>query len=114
MLNQSLEPVAPLGRRDITRLIVAAVALVVILTGILGIDVFPQPLRIDVGSVETADIVAPRPLEYVSDIRTKKLRDAAREGVEPQYDYTTERGIELANEQLRLFDQRVRPIDEAF
>jgi membrane-associated HD superfamily phosphohydrolase len=86
MLNQAIEPVVPLSRRDVTRLGGAALALVVILTVILGIDVFPKPLRIEVGSVATADIVAPRPLSYVSDVRTKELQAAAREKVDPQYD----------------------------
>jgi hypothetical protein len=114
MLNQSLEPVAPLSRRDVARLLVAAVVLIVMLTAILGVDVFPQPLRIGVGSVATADIVAPRATEYESKVLTDKLRSAARDAVENQYDFTTEGAIAAAKEQLRLFDQRVRPIDQAF
>ena len=114
MLNQAIEPVVPLSRRDVTRLGSAALALVVILTVILGIDVFPKPLQIEVGSVATADIVAPRPLSYVSDVRTKELQAAAREAVDPQYDYTTAGAVEIAKEQLRLFDQRVLPVDQAF
>ena len=114
MLSQSLEPVAPLSRRDVVRLAVATVALVVVLTAILGVDVFPQPLRIGVGSVATADIVAPRPLEYTSDVRTRRLQDEARAGVDLQYDFTIDRGATVAEDQLRLFDQRVRPIDQAF
>ncbi|HET9346353.1 MAG TPA: HDIG domain-containing protein [Candidatus Limnocylindrales bacterium] len=114
MLNRSLQPVAPLSRRDVARLAVAAVALVVILTTILGADFFPEPLQIEVGSVATADIVAPRPLEYTSEVRTRKLQEAAREDVDLQFDFTTARAIDVAEEQLRLFDQRVRPIDQAF
>jgi hypothetical protein len=114
MLNQSLQPVAALSRRDLARLGVAAVILIVILTAILGADFFPQPLKIDVGSVATADIVAPRPLEYVSQVRTKKLQDAAREGIDLQYDFTTERAVSVAEDQLQAFDQRVQTIDQAF
>jgi cyclic-di-AMP phosphodiesterase PgpH len=114
MLNQAVEPVGPLSRRDASRIGIAAVVLVVILTAILGADVFPQPLRIDVGSVATADVVAPRPADYVSKVETDKLQNAARDAVEPQYDYTTTGAIEIAKEQLRLFDQRVQPIDQAF
>jgi cyclic-di-AMP phosphodiesterase PgpH len=114
VLNPSLEHGAPLSRRDVARLAVAAVGLVVILTAILGADFFPQPLRIGVGSVATADIVAPRPLEYTSEVRTEKLRAAARDAVDQQYDFTTDRAAEIADDQLRLFDQRVRPIDQAF
>ncbi|MFL5725796.1 MAG: HD family phosphohydrolase [Chloroflexota bacterium] len=114
MLNQPQEPAAPLSRRDVTRLGVAAVGLILILTAILAADLFPQPLKIKVGDVATADIVAPRALEYESKVRTNKLRTAARDAVDPQYDFTTEHAIEIAREQLRLFDQRVRPIDQAF
>jgi putative nucleotidyltransferase with HDIG domain len=114
MLNQATEPVGPLSRRDASRLLVASVVLVVILTAILGVDVFPKPLQIDVGSVATADILAPRPADYVSDVRTKKLQAAARDAVEPQYDYTTQGAIGIAKEQLKLFDQRVQPIDQGF
>src|SRR3954471_6468473 len=114
MLNQSLEPTAPLTPRDITRLAIAALGLIVILTAILAADFFPQPLKIAVGDVATADIGAPRALEYESKVKTDKLRTAARDGVDPQYDFTTEHAIEIAKEQLRLLDQRVSPIDQAF
>jgi putative nucleotidyltransferase with HDIG domain len=114
MLNQAVDPVGPLSRRDVSRLGVATIALVVILTAILGVDVFPQPLKIEVGSVATADILAPRPADYVSQVETAKLQTAARDAVDPQYDFTTQGGVEIAKEQLRLFDQRVQPIDQAF
>jgi putative nucleotidyltransferase with HDIG domain len=114
MLNQALEPAATVGRRDVARLGIAAVVLVVILTAILGADFFPEPLEVRVGSVATADIVAPRALKYESKVRTEKLQDEARAGVQPQYDYTTDRAVEISREQLRLFDQRVAPIDQAF
>ena len=50
----------------------------------------------------------------MSDVRTKELQAAAREKVDPQYDYTTAGAVEIAKEQLRLFDQRVLPVDQAF
>jgi putative nucleotidyltransferase with HDIG domain len=114
MLSQSLDPVTPLSRRDVTRLAVAALVLIAILTAVLGADFFPEPLKIGVGSVATADIVAPRPLEYESKVQTRKLQEAARAGVDLQYDYTTDRAISIADDQKRLFDQRIRPIDQAF
>ncbi|HEX5015676.1 MAG TPA: HDIG domain-containing protein [Candidatus Limnocylindrales bacterium] len=114
MLNQSVESVAPLARRDVARLAVAAIALIVILTTILGVDVFPQPLSVEVGGVATADIVAPRPLEFISKVRTEALQDAARKEVDQQYDFTTARGIQVAKDQLAALDQRVAPIDRAF
>jgi putative nucleotidyltransferase with HDIG domain len=114
MLTQRLDELTGPGRRDIARLGIAAIALIVVLTAILGADFFPQPLRISVGSVAAADIVAPRAQEYVSAIETNRLRDEARDAVEQQYDYTSDRAMATAEDQLRLFAQRVRPVDQAF
>ena len=115
MLTQRLDDLSGPGRRDIVRLGIVAAALIVILTAILGADFFPQPLRIAVGSVATArhhraacDRVRQR------DPDRSACQDAARDAVEPQYDYTSARAIDVAAEQLRLFALRVRPVDQAF
>jgi hypothetical protein len=114
MLGERLEGLTAFSRRDVARLAVAGIGLVVVLTMIMGADFFPQPLRLSVGSVAAADIVAPRADEYVSEVETKKLQDAARNAVDPVYDYTTEKAIATAEQQLRRFEQNVRPIDQAF
>jgi membrane-associated HD superfamily phosphohydrolase len=114
MLTQRLDEIASATRRDAVRLGIAAAALVLVLTAILGANFFPQPLRIDVGDVAAQDILAPRAIEYVSDVLTAEKRQAAAEGVEPVYDYTPEKAAAIADQQLRTFDRQVRPVDQAF
>ena len=114
MLTQRLEEIAAFTRRDAARLGISAIALVVVLTAIMGVDFFPQPLRIAVGGVAASDIVAPRALEYVSDVQTEARRAEARERVEAIYDYTTEKAIRIAGQQLAKFEQLARPVDQAF
>jgi hypothetical protein len=114
MLTQRLEEIAAFTRRDAVRLGIAAVAMIVVLTAIMGADFFPQPLRIAVGGVATTDIVAPRALEYISDVETEARRTDARSNVEAVYDYTTEKAIRIAGQQLAKFEQLVRPVDQAF
>jgi putative nucleotidyltransferase with HDIG domain len=101
-------------RRDLSRLVVAAILLVAVLTGIFALDLFPQPLVIEVGDVAKADIVAPRADQYVSEIQTQADKDAASKAVEPVYDYTTEKAIRIAGVQLAAFGRLVAPIDTAF
>jgi hypothetical protein len=114
MLTQRLEEIAAFTRRDAARLGIAAIALVVVLTAIMGADFFPQPLRVEVGGVAVADIAAPRAHEYVSDVETEARREAARRDVEAVYDYTTEKAIRIAGQQLARFEQLARPVDQAF
>ena len=89
-------------------------ALIVLLATILGVDFVPQRLQVSVGTVAAADIVAPRADEYVSDVETNLRKAAARAGVEPVYDFTTAKASATAEKQLREFELRVRPIDQAF
>jgi putative nucleotidyltransferase with HDIG domain len=114
MLTQRLEEIGAITRRDAIRLGIAAAALVVILTGILGASFFPQPLRLEVGDVASVDIVAPRATEYVSDVLTAEKRQEAADAVEPVYNYTPEKAAAIADQQLRKFELQVRPIDQAF
>jgi putative nucleotidyltransferase with HDIG domain len=114
MLTQHLDAIAAGTRRDIVRLGIAAAAFVVVLTAILGANFFPQPLRIEVGDVAGADIVAPRATEYVSDVLTAQKRQEAADAVEPVYSYTPEKAAAIAEQQLRKFELLVRPVDQAF
>jgi putative nucleotidyltransferase with HDIG domain len=114
MLTQRLEGVAAFSRRDAARLGTAALALVVVLTLILGADFFPQPLRIAVGTVATSDIVAPRAHEYISEVETEARREEARRSVDLVYDFTTESAIRIAGQQLARFELLARPVDQAF
>jgi hypothetical protein len=94
---------------------VIAGILVLVLTAILGADtLLSQGRRLELGQPAPADIVAPRPGEVVSEVRTAEARAAARDAVPDQYDYTTANAIRIAAAQQTLFEQRVAPIDAVF
>jgi putative nucleotidyltransferase with HDIG domain len=112
--QQAAEASATFTRRDLARLIVAAVLLVAALTGIFSLDLFPQRLVIDVGDVAAADITAPRIGSYISKIQTQEAKDAASAAVEPVYDFTDEKAIGIARVQLAAFERLVAPVDAAF
>ena len=114
MLTQRLEEIAAYTRRDIARLGLSAVFLVLGLTAIFAADIFPQRVQATLDTVARADILAPRADSYVSDINTAAARKEAADRVDPQYDYSTEKAIPIANRQLQAFDERVAPIDQAF
>jgi putative nucleotidyltransferase with HDIG domain len=114
MLTQRLEEIAAYTRRDIARLGLSAVFLVLGLTAIFAADIFPQRVQATLDTVARADILAPRADSYVSDIKTAAARKEAADRVDPQYDYSTEKAIPIANRQLQAFDERVAPIDQAF
>jgi putative nucleotidyltransferase with HDIG domain len=114
MLTQRLEEIAAYTRRDIARLGLSAVFLILALTAIFAADIFPQRVQATLDTVARADILAPRADSYVSDIKTAAARKEASDRVDPQYDYSTEKAIPIANRQLQAFDERVAPIDQAF
>ncbi len=114
MLAQRAEDVVAFTRRDAGRLAVAAVVLILGLTAILGADLVPQRVTLDVGDVASTDIVAPRALTFTSEILTEEARQAARDAVPPQYDYTTEKAIAVAGEQLSRFDRAIALLERAF
>ena len=59
-------------RRDAVRLFVAAAVLVVGMTAILSIDIFPTRFVAQVGQVSDRDVKAPRSLVYVSPVATHR------------------------------------------
>jgi putative nucleotidyltransferase with HDIG domain len=101
------------SRRELARLLVAFGGLVIVMTLILGLDLSPG-LSLKVGDLAPSDIAAPRALNFTNDLLTDQARQAARDNVDPQYDYTTERAIAIAAEQLSAFTRRVAPFDSAF
>ncbi len=103
-----------LTRREAGRLVVAAVALIVAMTAILGADLAPQQVDLQVGDLVPADIVASRALTFESEVLTEKARQAAADEVPPQYDFTTERAITIAAGQAEKFNIAVRLLDTAF
>ena len=101
------------NRRELARLLVAATSLVIFMALTLGIDLSPG-LDLKVGEIAPGDIRAPRALNFTNEILTAEARKAARDAVPPQYDYTSERAITIAAEQLVEFTRRVSLLDTAF
>jgi cyclic-di-AMP phosphodiesterase PgpH len=115
MLTRRADAPDAFTRRDGTRLSVAAAILILSLTAILGIDVaLPTGLQLTAGEPAPRDIVAPADRDFVSLIRTEQARQAARDAVPDQYDYTTSNAIAIAAAQQRAFDNRVETTDAAF
>ncbi|HUQ43006.1 MAG TPA: HDIG domain-containing protein [Candidatus Limnocylindria bacterium] len=120
--SASTAPATPTGvpderrlpsRRELGRIGVAAAALIVVMTLTLGLDLTPG-IDLKVGDLASTDIRAPRALTFTNEILTAEARKAAAALVPPQYDYTTERAITIAAEQLQAFTRRVGPLDTAF
>ncbi|MEO8463273.1 MAG: HDIG domain-containing metalloprotein, partial [Chloroflexota bacterium] len=103
-----------LTRREAGRLAIAAIALIVAMTAILGADFSPKRVDLQVGDLVPADIVAPRALTYENTVLTEQARQAAIDSVPPQYDFTTERAITIASGQAQTFADKVNPLDAAF
>ena len=115
MLTQRAPALARFTRNDATRLGIAAAILILILTAILGADILPEEsITYAEGEVARADIVAPRAIDFDSDVLTEEARTAARAAVPPQYTYSTDKAIAIAAEQVIAFDTRVARIDTAF
>jgi putative nucleotidyltransferase with HDIG domain len=107
------EPLRLPSRRELARIATAAAALVAVMTITLGFDLSPG-IDLKVGELAPTDIRAPRALNYTNDVLTQEARQQARQAVLPQYDYTSERAITIAADQLAAFSRRVTPLDTAF
>jgi len=114
MLAHRAEDAARFTRSDAGRLIIAALLLIVAVGSILGSSLMPSPVQLEVGDLVPADIRAPRTLSFTSAIQTEQAREAARKAVEPQYDYSSERAIAIAAEQLDSFRRSISPLETAF
>ena len=91
MLTQRVDAIARFTRNDATRLGIAAVILILILTAVLGADILPQqPLDLKAGDLAPSDIVAPKTLTFESASKTTAAQAQARAEVEPQYDFTSD------------------------
>jgi putative nucleotidyltransferase with HDIG domain len=115
MLTRPVAARAGFTRSDATRLGIAAAILVLALAAILGADILPQqPLQVVAGDLAPRDILAPRAIDFESDVQTADAQANARAAVEPQYDFTTENAIAVAAEQQIAFERRVLQIDTTF
>src|SRR5512140_3293181 len=115
MLTRSIAARAGFSRSDASRLAIAAAILIAGLAAVLGADIVPQPpLKVAVGDLANRDILAPRAIDFESQVQTTAAQAAASQAVEPQYDYTTENAIAIAAEQQLAFERRVLQIDTTF
>ncbi len=115
MLTTRAPALARFTRGDAWRLVIASLILIVPMTAILGSDILPdEPLQVNAGELAPRDVVAPRAIDFVSVVQTTEARAAARAAVEPQYDFTSENAIAIAEEQQLAFERRVQRIDTTF
>jgi putative nucleotidyltransferase with HDIG domain len=113
MLGRSADEGVRISRREVVRLATAAGALVLAMTVILGVQVAPR-LDLAVGDLAPSDIRAPKAATFTNPVLTDAAQVAARNEVKPQYDFTSERAIAIAAEQLNQFATSVAPLDTAF
>jgi cyclic-di-AMP phosphodiesterase PgpH len=114
MLTQKADGLHRFTRRDAGRLGVAAAVLVMLLTAILAIDFLQSGLRIEEGRPADRDIVATGPLSFESDVQTAAERNRARDLVEPQYDYSIDKALDVSTQQVGELRVALFPVDRAF
>ena len=115
MLTQRAPALVRFTRNDATRLGIAAVILVIVMSAILSVDLLPQgALHVQAGDLAPRDVVAPRTLDYESTVRTDAARLAARNAVPFQYDYGSDKAIAIATDQATAFNDRVQVVDSTF
>ena len=115
MLTPSPDTITRFTRRDASRLAIAAGVLILVMTAILGADILPkQPLDARAGELATSDILAPRAIDFESKVQTAAAQAAASKAVPPQYTFTTENAIAIADAQQLAFESRVARVDTTF
>jgi putative nucleotidyltransferase with HDIG domain len=115
MLTQRAPALVRFTRNDATRLGIAAVILVIVMSAILSVDLLPQgALQVQAGDLAPRDVIAPRTLDYESTVRTDAARLAARNAVPFQYDYGSDKAIAIATDQATAFTDRVQVVDSTF
>jgi len=114
MLARSADQTTAFTRRDAGRMVLLSIVLVAAMAVILGLDILPSQAPLEVGKPAPASVQAPRAGQYTSGVLTEAERQAARDAVEPQYDFTIERGTSVAAAQLRELERKLVPIDAAF
>jgi cyclic-di-AMP phosphodiesterase PgpH len=115
MLTQRVDAITRFTRNDATRLGIAAVILILVLTAVLGADILPQqPLDLQAGDLAPNDIVAPKTISFTSASQTAAAQTQARSEVEPQYDFTSDNAAAIAQAQQVAFEDRVSRADTTF
>jgi putative nucleotidyltransferase with HDIG domain len=114
MLVQRPARATPFTRRDLVRLLISSILLIVALTAVLASDLVPTKLNATVGQVASADIAAPRATTFTSNTLTQQARDAASQAVAPQYDYTPAKGDTVAQAATVELNTAIASADAAF
>jgi putative nucleotidyltransferase with HDIG domain len=114
MLSRSFNRVTRFTRQDAGRLAIATFLLVGGLTAILSIGDLPQAYNLQEGSVAPQQIRSPRAIRFESAVKTATARQAASDGVEPQYDFSADTASTLARRQLEALATTIAPVDAAF
>jgi putative nucleotidyltransferase with HDIG domain len=114
MLSRSAEPANTFTRRDAGRLVLFSALLIVAMSAILGLDILPAQSQLEVDKPVVANVFAPRTGQYPSKVLTEVARDAARDDVGDQYDFTAAQAEAIAVQQAQAYRRLVRPVDAAF
>jgi putative nucleotidyltransferase with HDIG domain len=114
MLTPRAERLNRFTRRDAGRLGIAAVVLVVLLSAILAIDFLQPGLQIEAGRPAVRDIVATNTITFESDVQTAAERERVRSAVEPQYDYSVDKALDVSVQQVGQLRTAAFPVDRAF
>jgi hypothetical protein len=114
MLREPHERPSPFGRRDLARLVVAAILIVAALAAGVVSDLTPGNPGYAVGSVAQSAILAPRDAVVPNPVETAAAKADAARKVLPQYDYTKAKAASIADVQVAELLARLKPIDDAF
>jgi putative nucleotidyltransferase with HDIG domain len=114
MLREPHERPSPFGRRDLARLIVAAILIVAALAAGVVSDLAPASPGYAIGSVAQSAVLAPRDAVIPNPVETATAKDDAARKVLPQYDYTPAKAASIADVQVAELQARLKPIDDAF
>jgi cyclic-di-AMP phosphodiesterase PgpH len=114
MLTPRTEGLHRFTRRDAGRLGIAAAVLVLLLTAILAVDFLAPGLRIEEGRPADRDIVAPGTISFESDVQTAAERARVRGLVQPQYDYSIDKALDVSGQQVGELRVALFPVDRAF
>ena len=102
------------GRRDVVRLILAAVPIIVALAAGTAGDLTPTSPGYAAGAVAGSAIKAPRDATIANPVETKAAQDAAAALVTERYDYTPDKASSIAATQVATLQSALRPLDVAF
>ncbi|MGA3030042.1 MAG: HDIG domain-containing metalloprotein [Candidatus Limnocylindrales bacterium] len=114
MLREPHERPAPFGRRDAIRLVSAALLIAVALAAGVLPDLRPSNPGYAAGTIAASAIVAPRDATIPNPVETKAAQDAAKNLVDPVYDYTASRAQSIAAVQVAQLQLELKPVDAAF